>query len=68
MLGWFGTISSIVGAFLVASHVFIFGYWFFLFGSFSWIVLGVYKKDKALVTLNGFFLVSNIIGIVNAVS
>ena len=67
MLGWFGTASSIIGAFLVASHVFIFGYWFFLAGSISWIAIAIHRKDKSLATLNGFFLISNILGIMNAV-
>ncbi len=65
-LEWFGTATSIAGSFLVSFHFFLLGYCFFLLGGLSWLVVGFVSKNKPLMTLNGFFLVANLIGVYNA--
>ena len=66
MIKWIGTISSIIGAFSVAYHMFLFGYACFIVGSVSWLYIGIKTKDKPLVTLNGVFFIANILGLYNA--
>ena len=65
---WVGTVASIVGAFAVASHLFLFGYVCFALGSTSWLYVGLHSKDKPLITLNGVFFVANILGLYNAIN
>jgi hypothetical protein len=65
-ISWIGTLSSIIGAFIVASKLFLIGYCFFIIGSLSWLVVGYYRKDKSLITLNGTFFLANILGLYNA--
>ena len=63
IISWTGTICSIIGSFAVAFQIYILGYVLFLIGSISWLGIGIVKRDKSLVVLNGFFLVANIIGL-----
>jgi hypothetical protein len=63
---WLGTLTSIIGSFLVANRVFLLGYTLFLIGSISWLVIGIKSKDKPLVLLNGVFFTANIMGFYNA--
>jgi hypothetical protein len=65
-ISWIGTLSSIIGAFIVASKLFLVGYCFFIIGSLSWLIVGYYRKDKSLITLNGTFFLANILGLYNA--
>lgn len=65
-ISWIGTLSSIIGAFIVASKLFLLGYCFFIVGSLSWLLVGYYRKDKSLITLNGTFFLANILGLYNA--
>lgn len=65
MIGWIGTIASIVGSFLVAFQIAVFGYILFLVGSISWLWVGYVKKERSLITLNLFFLVANLVGLYN---
>jgi len=67
MIKWFGTIASIIGAFLVASQVILFGYTAFIMGSISWLIIGIRTKDNAMITLNGVFFLANILGLYNAI-
>jgi hypothetical protein len=67
MLAWIGTIASIAGSFLVAMGVMNWGYICFATGSISWLIIALMRRDKALGTLNGAFLIANGIGIVNYV-
>lgn len=62
MLGWIGTISSVIGSFLVALGIMIGGYTLFLVGAGSWLLVAWKSKNWSLLTLNGFFMVANIIG------
>ena len=66
MIKWFGTITSIIGAFLVASQLILIGYIAFIMGSISWLIIGIRSKDSAMITLNGVFFLANILGLYNA--
>jgi NADH:ubiquinone oxidoreductase subunit 5 (subunit L)/multisubunit Na+/H+ antiporter MnhA subunit len=65
-ISWIGTLSSIIGAFIVASQLFFLGYCFFIIGSLSWLLVGYYRKDKSLIVLNGTFFLANILGLFNS--
>lgn len=65
MIGWIGTVASIMGSFLVAFQIAVFGYILFLVGSISWLWVGWKKKEKSLITLNLFFLAANLVGLHN---
>ena len=65
MLSWIGTLTSIIGSFLVAFGIALVGYVFFIVGSLSWLVVAVRTKNSALGVLNGTFFCANIIGLVN---
>lgn len=65
IISWFGTIASIVGAFLVANSYFQIGYIAFTFGSASWLFIGIVKKDKPLLILNLVFFLANLNGLYN---
>jgi hypothetical protein len=64
---WLGNFFSIVGAFIVAMQYLTLGYCFFLIGSGAWFYSGIVTKDKALISLNLFFLVADFIGLYNAI-
>lgn len=68
MLGWVGTVTSIIGSFLVAFQIVLVGYCFFLVGSVSWCIVGARKRDGALFTLNAVFMVANLTGLYNAIA
>jgi len=63
MLAWFGTITSILGSFLVAFGVLGFGYVCFTLGSISWLIVAYTRKDYSLGVLNGTFFLANVIGL-----
>lgn len=64
-ISWLGTITSIIGAFLVALQFTLYGYMFFIVGSVSWLIVGFVKCDKPLIVLNGTFLFANLLGLYN---
>ncbi len=66
-ISWLGTLSSIIGAFLVASQIIFVGYICFIIGSASWLIVGFKRKDNSLIVLNGVFFLANILGIYNAI-
>jgi hypothetical protein len=66
MIKWFGTVTSIIGAFLVASQLIFIGYIMFICGSISWLIIGMRAKDNAMITLNGVFFLANLLGLYNA--
>lgn len=67
MIKWIGTITSVIGSFLVAMTLPQIGYIFFLIGSFSWLLVAIKENDNALLTLNLVFFIANILGIINYV-
>lgn len=62
-MSWFGTLSSILGAFLVALGVTFFGYSAFLLGAGAWLTVAWQRGDKSLALLNATFFVANLIGL-----
>jgi uncharacterized membrane protein len=64
-VSWFGTLTSILGSFAVATKWFQIGYVLFTFGSLSWLVVAWVRRDRALGVLNATFFVANCIGLVN---
>lgn len=65
-LSYFGTATSIIGAFLMAFGFVLAGYVFFSLGSISWLIVGINRKDKPLIILNATFFCANIIGLIRA--
>ena len=65
MVKWFGTVCSILGAFLVATKIFLLGYLFFTAGALAWLIIGIISRDYPLGTLNLVFLCANILGLYN---
>lgn len=64
---WLGTVSSIIGAFIVAFGFMLAGYSFFMVGSMSWLYVGIKQQNRPLITLNFTFFLANIIGFIRAV-
>ncbi len=64
-VSWFGTLTSILGSFAVATKWFQIGYVLFTFGSLAWLVVAWVRRDRALGVLNATFFVANCIGLVN---
>lgn len=62
---WLGTITSVIGAFFLALHFPITGYILFTIGSGAWFGVGFYTKDRAMITLNAFFLAADFLGLWN---
>ena len=66
-LAWFGTLASILGAFLMAFGIVFFAFICFTLGSGTWLIVGAVKQDKPLIVLNCFFLFANLIGLFRAI-
>jgi hypothetical protein len=65
-ISWLGTFSSVAGSFTVAMKFLVAGYSLFLIGAVSWLIVGIVRRDSALIALNGAFLFANLIGLYNA--
>lgn len=63
---WIGTVASVVGSFAVGMTFTLFGYCFFLLGAGAWLYVAWTSRDRAMFTLNGFFMAANVIGLYNA--
>jgi len=66
MIGWIGTVASVIGSFVVAFQILIIGYILFLIGSISWLWVSIKTRNLSLGVLNGFFMCANIIGLYKA--
>ena len=64
-VSWFGTLTSILGSFAVATKWFQIGYVLFTIGSLSWLLVAFVRRDKSLGVLNGTFFAANLLGIYN---
>lgn len=64
-LTWFGTITQIIGAYLVASAIFFTGYVFFAIGACCWLIFAKRTNNYALMFLECVFLSTNILGLYN---
>jgi hypothetical protein len=67
MIGWIGTVASVIGSFVVAFQVFVVGYVLFLIGSASWLWIAFKTRNVSLGVLNGFFMLANIIGLLRSI-
>ena len=67
MIGWIGTVASVIGSFVVAFQILIIGYVLFLIGSISWLWVSIKTRNLSLGVLNGFFMCANIIGLWKAI-
>lgn len=65
MIKWFGTGCSIIGAFLVASGIFVTGYIFFIAGTILWGLVAYQSKDNALLLLQIVFGCADTLGLIN---
>lgn len=66
-ISWAATVLSVLGAFMVANGINLLGYTCFILGSFGWGYIGLVNKDNALTTMQGIFLMANIMGLYNAI-
>lgn len=66
-LKWFGTGTSILGAFILAYNLqlALIGYILFTIGSGAWFAVGAITKDKAMLMLNAAFLIADFLGLWN---
>lgn len=62
LIGWIGTLTSVLGSFAVAFGYMLPGYSLFLVGAVSWLGVGYVTRQWSLFVLNGFFFAANIIG------
>lgn len=62
---WAGTVTSILGAFILAYNLqfALIGYILFTIGSGAWFAVGFITKDKAMLALNTAFLVADFLGL-----
>jgi len=67
MIGWIGTVASVIGSFVVAFQILILGYSFFLVGCICWLWVSIKTRNLSLGVLNGFFMCANIIGLWKAI-
>lgn len=67
IVSWIGTVASIIGAYLVAMQFILIGYIAFSVGSITWLIVGIMRKDNALITMNGTFFIANMIGLYHAI-
>lgn len=65
-LDWFGAITGIIGAIIVASNLGItwFGYVAFLMSSVTYSYFGWKVKRNGILTMNLFFIIINVIGLI----
>lgn len=66
IVSWIGTVASILGAYLVALQLILVGYVAFSIGSITWLIVGMKRRDSALIVMNGTFFIANMIGLYNA--
>jgi hypothetical protein len=60
---WFGTVSSILGAWLLPLGFVGFAYICFTLGSGTWLVIGIADKNRPLIVLNLAFFGANCLGL-----
>ena len=64
IISWLGTMTSIIGAFLVANGIFLVGYCIFASGAILWLIVAKMQKNEAMFFLELVFLIANINGII----
>ncbi len=65
ILKWFGTVTGVVGASILALNIPISGWGWVLFAlsALAWTIAGLAQRDTSLVVLQGAFLVVDLIGV-----
>jgi len=66
MIRAIGTLAGIMGAFLVASGIYLVGYILFSISAFLWIIAALKYRDHCLILLNAVYLTANGLGLYNA--
>lgn len=64
-ISWFGTVTSILGAFLVANGIFLHGFSVFAVGAICWLFVARMQNNNAMFVLELVFLTANINGVLN---
>jgi len=64
-ISWLGTLFSILGAFLVANQIFLWGFSIFAIGAIFWLIVAKLQHNAAMFFLELVFLTANINGIYN---
>lgn len=52
---------------MVANGFYLYGYIFFILGGIGWGYIGYISKDNALCTMQGIFLMANVMGLYHAI-
>jgi hypothetical protein len=65
IISWLGTVTGIMGAFMVASQIILIGYLVMACSSVAWVLFGMRAKNVALIVQSAAFLAANILGIYN---
>ena len=65
VLKWFGTVTGVAGAMILALNIPISGWGWVLFAlsALAWTIAGLVQRETSLVVLQGAFLVVDLIGI-----
>jgi len=65
ILKWFGTLTGVAGATILALNIAISGWGWVLFAlsALAWTIAGMAQRDASLVVLQGAFLVVDLIGV-----
>lgn len=59
----FGTTFLILGSILNSFNIYPWGVVLLTIGSLFWLIVGIEWKDKQMITLNSFFLITGIVGV-----
>jgi hypothetical protein len=64
-LKWFGTITGLIGALILALNLPFSGWGWVLFGtsSFAWTIAGIMMREPSLTLLQGGFLAVDLVGV-----
>ena len=64
-LKWFGTITGLIGAFILALNLPISGWGWVLFGasSLAWTIAGIMMREPSLTLLQGGFFAVDLVGV-----
>lgn len=63
IFSWFGTVASILGAWLLPLGFVPIAYICFSLGSGTWLLIGIADKNKPLIVLNFAFFGANCLGL-----
>lgn len=64
ILSTVGTLILIAGAVINSLNIYPMGIIVMSFGSLSWLMVGVFRKDKQLAITNGVMIVISLVGVI----